>query len=135
GALRFEAVDPAGNRTTAISGVPVWYPDRVHGVHDSAAAWGDADLRGGMLSLIVRGLVDTVQLDLKDEAGVIGYDSDLEVAREIGAVRPELDLAETVAELEERGVRVIGRIVAFRDPIYAQAAWKAGRRDEVLQTP
>ena len=135
GALQFEAVDPAGNRTSATSGVPVWYPDRVHGVHVSAAAWGDADLRAGVLSLIDRGLVDTVQLDLKDEAGVIGYDSDLEMAREIGAVRPELDLAETVAELEERGVRVIGRIVAFRDPIYAQAAWAAGRRDEVLQGP
>lgn len=135
GALRFEAVDPAGNRTSATSGVPVWYPDRVHGVHVSAAAWGDADLRAGVLSLIDRGLVDTVQLDLKDESGIIGYDSELEVAHDIGAVRPELDLADAVAELEERGVRVIGRIVAFRDPVYAQAAWAAGRRDEVLQTP
>jgi len=135
GALRFEAVDPAGNRTSATSGVPVWYPDRVHGVHVSAAAWGDADLRAGVLSLIDRGLVDTVQLDLKDESGIIGYDSELEIARDIGAVRPELDLAETVAELEARGVRVMGRIVAFRDPVYAQAAWAAGRRDAVLQTP
>lgn len=135
GALRFEAVDPAGNRTTAVSGVPVWYPERVQGVHVSAAAWGDAELRAGILSLIDRGLVDTVQLDLKDEAGVIGYDSELDAALEIGAVRAELDLAQTVAELEERGVRVIGRIVAFRDPIYAQAAWNAGQRDAVLQTP
>ncbi|MFP5254705.1 MAG: putative glycoside hydrolase [Acidimicrobiia bacterium] len=135
GELRFEAVDPAGNRTTATSGVPVWYPDRVHGVHVSAAAWGDDKLRAGILSLIDRGLVDTVQLDLKDESGVIGYDSEIEEARRIGAVRPELDLAETVAELKERGVRVIGRIVAFRDPIYAQAAWEDGRRDAVLQTP
>lgn len=135
GALRFEAVDPAGNRTTATSGVPVWYPDRVHGVHVSAAAWGDDALRAGILSLIDRGLVDTVQLDLKDESGVIGYDSELAVAREIGAVRPEMDLAEAVTELEARGVRVIGRIVAFRDPIYARAAWAAGRRDAVIQGP
>lgn len=135
GALVFEAVDPAGNRTTATSGVPVWYPDRVQGVHVSAAAWANDELRAGILSLIERGLVDTVELDLKDEAGVVGYDSRVAVAREIGAVRPELDLAETVAELESMGVRVIGRIVAFRDPIYAQAAWKAGREDEVIQSP
>src|SRR5439155_12985271 len=32
-------------------------------------------------------------------------------------------------------VRVIGRIVAFRDPILASAAWKAGLRDQVIQTP
>src|SRR3546814_13790504 len=46
-----------------------------------------------------------------------------------------MDLAEAVATIEEHGARVIGRIVAFRDPVYAQAAWDAGRKDEVLQTP
>ena len=30
---------------------------------------------------------------------------------------------------------MIGRLVCFRDPIHAAAAWKAGRRDEVVQTP
>ncbi len=38
-------------------------------------------------------------------------------------------------ELHAKGVRVIGRLVCFRDPIHAQAAWRAGRRDEVIQTP
>ena len=135
GALEFVATDRAGNTTTAVSGVPVWYPPRVHGVHVSAAAWADDELRAGVLSMIDRGLVDTVQLDLKDEAGVIGYDSKVAVARRIGAVKPEFDLADAVEALTAREVRVIGRIVAFRDPIYAQAAWEAGRTDEVLQTP
>ena len=30
---------------------------------------------------------------------------------------------------------MIGRLVAFRDPIYAEAAWAAGDRDQVVQTP
>ena len=30
---------------------------------------------------------------------------------------------------------MIGRLVCFRDPIHARAAWDAGRRDEVVQTP
>ena len=34
-----------------------------------------------------------------------------------------------------KGVRVIGRLVCFRDSILAGAAWKAGKRDEVIQTP
>jgi hypothetical protein len=101
----------------------------------SGAAWGNRELRNGVLSLIDRGLIDTVELDLKDEGGVISYDSELRAARAIGAVRPEYDLGEAVATLEERGVRVIGRLVAFRDPIYASAAWAAGRKAEVLQTP
>jgi hypothetical protein len=88
-----------------------------------------------VMDLIDRGLIDTVELDLKDEAGVVSYESQLPVAREIGAVTDEYDLAEAVQTLEAKGIRVIGRLVAFRDPIYAQAAWAAGRHDEVLQTP
>ncbi len=135
GALRFEAVDAAGNRTSAVSSVPIDYPEDTRAVHVSAAAWADDELRAGILQLVDEGRIDAVQLDLKDEAGVIGYDSQVEVARRIGAVRPEFELDEAVSELRSRGVRVIGRIVAFRDPIYARAAWDAGRRDEVLQTP
>jgi hypothetical protein len=85
------------------------------------------------MDLIDRGLIDTVELDLKDEAGAVGYQSEVPKALEIGAVRADYDLAEAVRTLEDKGIRVIGRLVAFRDPIYAQAAWAAGRNDEVLQ--
>ena len=37
--------------------------------------------------------------------------------------------------LHALGIRVIGRLVCFRDPILAAAAWRDGRRDEVVQTP
>jgi len=135
GALRFEAIDAAGNRSIATSGVPVLYPERSRAVHVSAAGWGNDQLREGVLDLVDRGLIDTVQLDLKDESGIIGYDSKIPKALEMGAVRPEMDLAEAVAALEARGARVIGRIVAFRDPVYAASAWAAGDRDQVLQDP
>lgn len=135
GPLRFEAVDEAGNRTTVTSVVPVTYPTASRAAHVSAAAWGNDELRAGVLDLLDRKLIDTVELDLKDESGVIGYDSELTTARRIGAVRPEYDLEETVATLKEHGARVIGRIVAFRDPIYAEAAWAAGAHDQVVQAP
>jgi hypothetical protein len=135
GALEFTAVDEAGNSTTAHVVVPVIYPDSSRGVHVSGAAWANEELYAGVMDLIDRGLVDTVELDLKDEAGIVNYDSDLPLANEIGAVSADYDLAEAVETLEAKGVRVIGRLVAFRDPIYANAAWAAGRHDEVLQTP
>ncbi|MET0728190.1 MAG: putative glycoside hydrolase, partial [Acidimicrobiales bacterium] len=119
----------------AESVVPVTYPSGSHAVHVSAAAWGNDGLRDGVLSLIDRGLIDTVELDLKDEAGIIGYASEVPMAKRIGAVREEFDLAEAVSTLQDRGVRVMGRLVAFRDPVYAAAAWAEGRRDEVLQAP
>jgi hypothetical protein len=135
GPLHFEAIDRAGNRTDATSVIPVQYPAASRAVHVSAAGWGNDELRAGVVDLIERGLIDTVELDLKDESGVIGYDSKIPMAEEIGAVRAEFDLADAVDTLTDLDVRVIGRIVAFRDPIYAAAAWAAGREDEVLQTP
>ncbi len=135
GPLRFEAVDAAGNRTVAQAVVPVTYPEDSRAVHVSPAAWGNEELRAGVLDLVERGLIDTVQLDIKDEGGIVGYASEVPTAKAIGAIRREFDLAETVALLEDRGIRVIGRIVAFRDPIYAEHAWQAGRHEEVLQTP
>jgi hypothetical protein len=135
GALHFEAVDRAGNRTAAETVVPVAYPEATRAVHVSAIGWADPTLRAGVLDLLERKLIDTVELDLKDESGVVGYDSDLAAARAIGAVRASYDLQKAVATLHDHGARVIGRLVAFRDPIYAGAAWAAGHKDEVLQTP
>jgi hypothetical protein len=135
GSLQFEAVDRAGNRSSAASVVPVIYPSSSRGVHVSASGWADDAVRAGVLDLVDRGLIDTVVLDLKDESGTIGYGSELAEPRRIGAVRAKVDLTEVVHTLEDRKVRVIGRIVAFRDPIYATAAWTEGRKDEVLQTP
>ena len=135
GALQFTAVDEAGNTTTAHVVVPVIYPDSSRAVHVSGAAWANDELHAGVMDLIDRGLIDTVELDLKDEAGIVSYNSQLPKALEIGAVSADYDLAEAVQTLEDKGIRVIGRLVAFRDPIYAEAAWAAGRHDEVLQTP
>ncbi|CAN5264940.1 hypothetical protein BH18ACT4_BH18ACT4_07130 [soil metagenome] len=134
GPLHLEAVDEAGNRTSGEVIVPVAYPG-ARGVHVTAAAWNYDELRQGVLDLIDAGLIDTVELDLKDESGIVGYDSQVPRALEIGAVRPEYDLADTVELLEARGVRVVGRIVAFRDPVLASAAWAAGQRDHVVQGP
>ncbi len=135
GALHFTAIDEAGNETSAQVVVPVIYPETSRAVHVSGAAWANDELRGGVLDLIDSGLIDTVELDLKDESGIISYQSKVPEAVRIGAVSGEYDLEEAVRTLERKGVRVIGRLVAFRDSIYAESAWSAGRTDEVLQTP
>jgi hypothetical protein len=132
--LRFVATDPAGNRTEAEVIAPIRYPGG-QGVHVTAAAWGFDPLRQGILSLVDAGLISVIELDLKDEAGVVGYDSQVPLAQRIGAVQPEYRLKETLAGLKGKGVRVIGRIVAFRDPPLAHWAWDNGKRDWVVQTP
>ena len=134
GPLHLVATDRAGNQTHAEVIVPVRYAGG-QGVHVTAAAWGYEPLRAGILGLIDAGRISVVELDLKDEGGVVGYDSQVPLAREIGAVRPEYRLRETAAALKARGVRVVGRIVAFRDQPLARWAWDHDHRDWVVQTP
>lgn len=133
GPLHFRSVDRAGNVTEARVMVPVQYP-RCQGVHMTAVSYGYDPMREHVFDLIDRGLIDCVELDLKDEGGVVGYDSEVPLAVESGAVRPSYDLEEAVADFHRRGVRVIGRIVAFRDPVLGEAMWNAGRPEMVLQT-
>ena len=132
--LLLKSTDPAGNSTSMEVIAPVRYPGG-QGVHVTAAAWGYEPLRKGILALIDARLISAVQLDLKDEGGIVGFDSRNALANQIGAVLPEYKLKETVAELKGRGVRVIGRVVAFRDAPLAKWAWENGRRDWVVQTP
>jgi hypothetical protein len=133
------ATDAAGNRTENAVTVAV-IPSRVtvdeaRSVHVSFYGWATPSLRDPILAMVDRGEITSVQLDLKDESGMVGYPSQIERALQIGAVDPIYDLAGAVAELHARGVHVIGRIVAFRDPVFAEAAWNGGEQDLVLQTP
>jgi hypothetical protein len=134
GPVVVEAVDRAGNRSLSSVVVPVTYPGR-RGVHVSAAAWSDDRLRRGILQLVEERRIDTVVLTLKDESGVVGFDTSVGRARQIGAVTPYVDLEEAVATLSERGARLVGRIATFRDPILARAAWAEGHTNQVIQAP
>lgn len=132
GFLEIEAEDLAGNSTTQRIRVPVEYPE-IRAVHVSAAAWADDELRAGVMRLIDEGRINAVQLDIKDELGIIGYDSDVDLANEIGADRPMYDPKEALDTLHERGMHVIGRVVAFRDPILAEHAADEGQMDMLAQ--
>jgi hypothetical protein len=132
------ATDPAGNSTREQQSLTV-EPRRpaapVRGVHVTAAAWADPALRRGILELIAQHRINSVELDLKDEGGIAGWNPPVALARRIGAAKAMYDLPAVVRRLHALGIHVIGRIVCFRDPILAAAAWHAGRRDEVVQTP
>jgi hypothetical protein len=134
GPIVLRTEDLAGYKVTREVFVPIKRPT-VHGVHMSAISWRTKDLRQGVFDLIDAGKINTVELDLKDEGGEIGYDSKIPLARQIGSVKHYYDLKAAVDELHHRGVRVIGRVVAFRDPILATAAWAEGHRDWVVQRP
>ena len=132
------ATDRFGNRSrksVRITLVPRRPRAPLRAVHVTFHAWADRDLRAGVMRLVDEGRINAVQLDLKDESGIVGFDADIPLARRIGSIEKIVDLQEAIELLHARGVQVIGRIVAFRDPVHAAAAWKLGRRAEVVQAP
>ncbi len=134
GSIQVRSVDRAGNvGEVLLPGVSGNLLPPVRGVHVSAAAWSYAPLRKEVLALIDAGRINTVQLDLKDEDGLMGHRSNVPLVNQISASQKRYDLATEVAALKRRGVRVVGRLVVFRDPLLARAAWAAGQTDQVLQ--
>jgi hypothetical protein len=136
--ITITATDVAGNETVmqqpaAIE--PRRPPVPIRGVHVTADAWANGPLRRGVLALIAAHRINTVELDVKDEGGIAGWNPPVPLARTIGAAQPIYDLSAAVKRLHAMGIRVVGRIVCFRDPILATEAWRAGRRNEVVQTP
>ena len=133
GPIVLAATDAAGHETKVEVFTPVERP-MTRGVHMTAISWAQDDLRGQVFDMLDEGIINAVELDVKDEGGVVGWDSSNAVAKEFGAIEQHFDMREAVAELHERGAYVIGRVVAFRDPKLAQGAWAAGRHDWVLQS-
>jgi hypothetical protein len=57
------------------------------------------------------------------------------LAKEVGAAKDRFVMKDAVDEIHSRGGRVIARIVALRDPLLAEASWRSGRKDDLVQTP
>ncbi|WP_228122315.1 putative glycoside hydrolase [Saccharothrix syringae] len=130
--VRVAANDAAGNTQQQDVPVRVTHPG-MRAVHMSATAWATPELRDPVLALAREGRIDTVQLDIKDESGEIGYDSQVPLARQIGATRNYYDPRAVLEELHGLGLRVVGRLVAFRDPVLGKASWESGARDRLAQ--
>ncbi|MFD3591562.1 putative glycoside hydrolase [Nocardia sp. NPDC058640] len=128
------AVDAVGNQASTIAVTAITLP-RMRTVHVTAHAWSHDGLRESILDLAREKRIDTVQLDIKDEDGVVGYDSQVPLARESGAATAIYDARTALTQLHDMGLQVVGRIVAFRDPTLATWAWHNGRPDWVVQNP
>ena len=130
--LEIVATDAAGNETAGSLNFPVEYPG-TRGVHVTGTGWRDPSIREPILGALRAGRIDSVQLDLKDELGEVNYPSQVPEAQAVGATRDYFDLAQAVDEIHQAGGRVVGRIVVFRDPIYATTKWRQGIGEAVIQ--
>ncbi len=129
------AVDAAGNHTQRQVSVPTIYPSHIRAVHVTGRAWAYSKLRNPVLALARQKRINAVQLDIKDEDGVVNFPTTVPLARTIGARADFYDAREAVDKLHRLGIRVIGRIVVFNDPKLSSWAFSHGRKNWVVQTP
>lgn len=105
-------------------------PRIIRGLHIGANILSDGAAWQEMLSVAEDTVVNSFVIDVKDETGQVYYNSQVPVAREVGAVRPVFDLDEIVAEMDAVDLYVIARIVTFQDPVAARAAISMAVLDE-----
>jgi hypothetical protein len=60
--------------------------------------------------------LNALMVDLKDESGLVWYDSEDPVALEVDAVQARYDLSEIATRAEQADLYLIGRLVVFNDP-------------------
>ncbi len=119
----------AQSTSRAKTATPV--PREIRGVHVTMGLASITGKLGEYLALRAYGL-NTLELDVKDENGTVGFTSDdlPDLAREVGSAGAHYDAAEAARAADEAGVYLIGRVVVFADPTLGSA-----RSDLALQWP
>ncbi len=79
--------------------------------------------------------LNSLMIDLKNEAGFVWYDSRNEVALEAGSVQSAFSLASVAERAEAEGLYLIGRLVIFNDPIVAVAKPEMAVWDTATSAP
>jgi hypothetical protein len=64
--------------------------------------------------------INSYVIDVKNDYGTVCYDSQVPLAKEIGAVEKRYDVDKVIKELHDNNIYAIARIVCFKDPILAK---------------
>jgi len=95
----------------------------VKAVHIGGDMLADPARRAQYLRMAETTELNALMIDLKDDDGLVWYDSQVATAVELGTVaREPYRLDQVVREADAAGLYVVGRIVTFQDPIAARRA-------------
>lgn len=95
-------------------------PVQVKGIYVTAPTAG-TNLLSNLITLADTTEINAMVIDVKDDKGIISYEMDNAIAKEIGAVTNMIpDIDTLVDTLKSRNIYLIARIVAFKDPLLAE---------------
>lgn len=91
-------------------------PPEIRGVHVTMALASIPGRIDQYLALAGQGL-NTIELDVKDENGDVGFPAAVPLARKVGSAKNYYDPEQAVAKIHAAGLYLIGRVVTFEDPV------------------
>jgi len=101
--------------------LPGRVPEKVRGIYISGPMAGSPGLFQDILDDMENTEINTVVIDLKNDEGRITCDIDTPIVTEIDACKVYVqDIEALIKTLKDRGLYVIARVVAFRDPYLAE---------------
>ncbi len=77
--------------------------------------WQAANNLDAHLQFVVDHGMNSIIVDFKDDIGYLTYDSQLEIARQVGSIDIRFDARELIRKAHEKGIYVIARHVVFKD--------------------
>ena len=93
-------------------------PREIRGVH---VTMGLASLPGKLQQYLAMPGLNTVELDVKDENGRVGFvPSAVPLARRTGAAAPYYKATRAARLAHAKGIYLIGRVVTFEDPVLSE---------------
>jgi hypothetical protein len=96
-------------------------PAEVRGVHVTMALAGLTGKLDEYIAMKAAGL-NTIELDVKDENGEIGFPVNVPLAQRVGSAKRYYAAQRAVAKIHAAGLYLVGRVVTFEDPVLAAGA-------------
>jgi hypothetical protein len=111
-------IDNTGNNSPgSIQVSPIKKPDAVKALYLTGWTAGTASRLDFFINLAKKTEINSYVIDIKDDDGLVGYESGIPAVREINAWKNKYDADKVIKTLHDNNIYVIGRLVCFKDPV------------------
>lgn len=115
------APTPIPTPVPTVSPTPVAKEDiKVKGLYLTGWSAGKKERMDYYIDLINRTELNTLVIDIKNDDGIISYESKIPAVIEAETHYKKFDAKQVLETLHENDIYVIGRLVCFRDPAYSK---------------
>ena len=92
-------------------------PDNVKALYLTGWTAGTTNSLNRFVELANKTEINSYVVDIKDDDGLVGYESDLPAVKEINAWMKKYNVEKVIKAFHDNDIYVIGRLVCFKDPV------------------